>query len=155
MWLLWPDPLRPPRVRRLRPRDVPRQADAKAMWIVRYTAPAILIAGVSAIAVAAAAETARVEVGVTEDANGARVALKKQGETPIPRATAQVAGGVLTVRFDAPVDVDVSGLPKAAPRTIAAARRDGDGKSVRISLRRTLQAQLTQGDAETLVTLTC
>ncbi len=124
------------------------------MWVVRYTAPAILIAGVSAIAVAAAAETARVEVGVTEDANGARVALKKQGDTPIPRATAQVAGGVLTVRFDAPVEVDVSGLPKAAPRTIAAARRETDGKSVRISLRRTLQAQLTQGDAETLVTLT-
>jgi tetratricopeptide (TPR) repeat protein len=124
------------------------------MWIVRYTAPAILIAGVSAIAVAAAAETARVEVGVTEDANGARIALKKQGDAPIPRATAQVAGGVLTVRFDAPVEADVSGLPKAAPRTIAAARREGDGKSVRISLRRTLQAQVTQGDAETLVTLT-
>lgn len=124
------------------------------MWVVRYTAPAILIAGVSAIAVAAAAETARVEVGVTEDANGARLALKQQGDTPIPPATAQVAGGVLTVRFAAPVEADVSGLPKAAPRTIAAARRETDGKSVRISLRRTLQAQLTQGDAETLVTLT-
>lgn len=124
------------------------------MWVVRYTAPAILIAGVSAIAVAAAAETVRVEVGVTEDANGARLALKKQGDTPMPRATAQVAGGVLTVRFDAPVEADVSGLPKAAPRTIAAARRETDGRAVRISLRRALQAQVTQGDAETLVTLT-
>jgi len=124
------------------------------MWVVRYTAPAILIAGVSAIAVAAAAETARVEFGVTEDADGARIALKKQGDAPIPRASAQVAGGVLTVRFEAPVEADVSGLPKAAPRTIAAARRETDGKSVRISLRRALQAQVTQGDAEALVTLT-
>jgi len=124
------------------------------MWIVRYTAPAILVAGVSAIAVAAAAETARVEFGVTEDANGARLALKRKGDAPIPNASAQVAGGVLTVRFDAPVEADVSGLQKSAPRTIAAARRDADGKSIHISLRRTLQAQLTKGDAETLVTLT-
>lgn len=123
------------------------------MILRRYAAPAVIFVGATAVAVATAAESARVDAVATEDANGARVELKKQGETAVPRATAQVAGGVLTVRFDAPVDVDVSGLPKSAPRTIAAARREADGRVMRISLRRALQAQLTQGDAGTLITL--
>lgn len=123
------------------------------MISVRYVAPAVLFVGAAALAAATAAETAKVDIGASEDANGARLEVKQKGDAPVPRATAQVAGGVLTVRFDAPVETDLSGLPKAAPRTIAAARQEGDGRVVRVSLRRTLQAQVTQGDASTLITL--
>lgn len=124
------------------------------MIAVRYVAPAVLFMGASVVAVATAADVAQVDIGASEDADGAKLELKQKGETALPRATAQVAGGVLTVRFDAPVEGDVSGLPKAAPRTIAAARREADGRVMRISLRRALQAQVTQGDTSTLIALT-
>lgn len=114
-----------------------------------------VIGGVAAVAAAAAAaaEGARVEASVAESADGATITLKKAGEAQLPRASAQLAGGVLVVRFADPVEGDVSGLASSAPRTIAAARRDADGRSFRISLRRTLKADLAQTDAAATVTL--
>ncbi len=122
--------------------------------MIRYVAPATLIGGVAIVAVAVAAEAPRVDATATETADGARIALTKKGDAPLPRATAQLAGGVLVVRFAAPVEGDVSGLVAAAPRTIAAARRDADGRTMRISLRKSLQAQLTQTDANAIIALT-
>ncbi len=122
--------------------------------MIRYVAPVTLICGVAMVAGAVAAEAPRVDATATETADGARIALTKKGDAPLPRATAQLAGGVLVVRFAAPVEGDVSGLVSAAPRTIAAARRDTDGRTMRISLRKSLQAQLTQTEGEATIALT-
>jgi tetratricopeptide (TPR) repeat protein len=106
-------------------------------------APVILAIGATA-ALAAAAESARVDASATENASGATINLAAKGPADLPLANAQVAGGVLVVRFDAPVEANISALQSGAPRTIAAARTDGDGKGLRISLRRTLKAALQQ-----------
>jgi tetratricopeptide (TPR) repeat protein len=121
--------------------------------MLRYAVPAVLVGGAAA-AVAAAAETARFDATATESADSATIAFTKSGEAALPRATAQLAGGVLVVRFAAPVDGDLTGLARSAPRTVAAARRDGDGKTLRISLRRALTAQLTQSEGGASIALT-
>ncbi len=122
--------------------------------MIRYVAPATLI-GVAAIAaVAGAAEAPQFKATASETADGARIVLDKEGETLLPRATAQLAGGVLVVRFASPVEGDVAGLQAAAPQTVAAARRDPDGRTLRVSLRRSLTAELTQSDGGAVIALT-
>lgn len=122
--------------------------------MIRYLAPVTLIGGAALFAVAGAAETPQFKASVSENAEGARIALAQEGETPLPRATAQLSGGVLTVRFASPVEGDVSGLVAAAPLTIAAARREGDGRTLRVSLRRSLIAALTQNETTATIALT-
>jgi tetratricopeptide (TPR) repeat protein len=120
----------------------------------RFVLPATLIGGAALVAVAAAAEAPQFKATATESAEGARIALTPEGDAPLPAATAQLAGGVLVVRFAAPVEGDVSGLTRAAPRTIAAARREGDGKTLRLSLRRSLTPALTREDGAAIIALT-
>ncbi|MDX2234625.1 MAG: hypothetical protein NW200_09010 [Hyphomonadaceae bacterium] len=116
-------------------------------------APAALVGVGALVAVAGAAEAPRFKASASETAEGARIALTQDGEAALPRATAQLAGGVLVVRFASAVEGDVSGLPAAAPRTVAAARADGDGRTVRLSLRRSLTAELTQTETGAVVAL--
>ena len=122
--------------------------------MIRIAAPIALAGGAAIVAVAAAAESARFDAAATETADGARISLTRTGETNLPRATASLAGGVLVVRFASPVEGDVAALARSAPRTIASARRDGDGKTLRVSLRRALTAELTQNEGAATIALT-
>lgn len=122
--------------------------------MIRFAAPIALASGAAIVAVAAAAESARFEAGATETADGATISLTRTGDANLPRATASLAGGMLVVRFAAPVEGDVAALARSAPRTIASARRDGDGKTLRVSLRRALTAELTQNEGAATIVLT-
>ena len=51
-------------------------------------------------------------------------------------ATARVAGNVLIISFKRPIDISVDRVPDQAPDYIGAARRDPDGKAVRMALAR-------------------
>ena len=51
-------------------------------------------------------------------------------------ATARVAGNVLIITFKEPIDISVDRIPGRAPDYIGAARRDPDGRAVRMALAR-------------------
>jgi hypothetical protein len=116
-----------------------------------------LVAGVAGstvavIAIAAAQDSVRLAVNVAETAEGATLSFRPEsGTSPEPKAT--VAGGVLAVSFAAPVSMDTQSLVKGAPRLIASARQNSDGKTLRVSLRRSMQAAVTPDGAGYVVTL--
>lgn len=116
-----------------------------------------LVAGVAGstvavIAIAAAQEGVRLTTSVAETPDGATLSFRPEsGASPEPKAT--ISGGVLAVRFAAPVLVDAQSLVKGAPRLIASARQDSDGKTLRVSLRRSMQASVAPDGAGYAVTL--
>ena len=75
----------------------------------------------------------RGDVGVYTDHGYARLVFRLDEEVA---ASAQVSGPILVIRFKKPVDVSVDRLNAAAPDYISAARRDPDGRGIRIALAR-------------------
>ena len=59
-------------------------------------------------------------------------------------ARSKTANGVLVLSFDEPVNLDLDKLPGQAPAYIAGARRDPDGKTVRLALPRNYRANLME-----------
>src|SRR5271169_6323439 len=53
-------------------------------------------------------------------------------------ASARIAGNVLIVTFAKPVSISIDSLPAQAPEYIGAARRDPDGRAIRLALTRKL-----------------
>ncbi len=53
-------------------------------------------------------------------------------------ATARLAGNVLIISFKQPIDVSVDRVAEQAPDYIGAARRDPDGKAIRMALARSV-----------------
>ncbi|MEJ0023032.1 MAG: hypothetical protein WDN76_06025 [Alphaproteobacteria bacterium] len=110
--------------------------------------------GAAAVAFAPSAFAAPLLISASEDANGARLSMRyADGRAAPPPATASVQGGVLVVSFDEPLEADVSGLVAGAPKTIAFARVGADGKTLRISLRRTVTPQLAAAAGARLISL--
>ena len=68
-------------------------------------------------------------------------------------ASARLAGGVLIVTFTQPVVLSVERLAAQAPDYISAARRDPDGKSVRIALARKVTVNATDAAEKFFVDL--
>jgi tetratricopeptide (TPR) repeat protein len=91
---------------------------------------ALLIAALAAPAVAAPLKTT---LTVTVSDGYARLVF---AASEYIDATARVAGNVLIISFKDPVDVSVDRVPVIAPDYIGAARRDPDGKAVRMALAR-------------------
>ncbi|MGE0830514.1 MAG: hypothetical protein AB7O04_14340, partial [Hyphomonadaceae bacterium] len=98
----------------------------------------------AAAMVAAPAMADAVRLAAIETAEGARIEARwADGRDGAPPAvSANVEAGVLRLRFSEPVEVDVSNLQNAAPRTISFAQADEGGRDVRIALRRELDAQV-------------
>jgi tetratricopeptide (TPR) repeat protein len=93
-------------------------------------AAALWLAGVTPAG--AQSDGARPRVSVTPGGGYARVLFEWPGEA---RASAQIAGDVIIVRFDAPVQVDAAAIARQLDGVAAAARMDADGRSLRIALR--------------------
>lgn len=80
-----------------------------------------------------AAEPVKGAVSVFTDGGYTRLLFKLDEEVP---ARVDVAGAILVIHFDKPVDVGVERLSTSAPDYISAARRDPDGTAIRIALAR-------------------
>lgn len=53
----------------------------------------------------------------------------------VPKYTAAISAGVLVIKFDKPFDVDVEQFLRQMPQMVALARRDADGKTLRLGLK--------------------
>lgn len=67
----------------------------------------------------------------TKEKGFARLVFKFPEEVD---AKVTMAGSILVISFDRPVDVPVAGLANAVPDYVSAARRDPDGSAIRLSL---------------------
>lgn len=61
--------------------------------------------------------------------------------------------GVLVLKFERPVDVDVSSIARNLPAYISAARRDSDGKSLRLALSRKVRINTSEADDQLYIDL--
>jgi hypothetical protein len=99
--------------------------------------------GAISLAAIAPAAADTLSISASDQAAGAKLNVRyADGRVSPPAATARLDGSVLIVKFDEPFDADISGLAAGAPKTIAFARRDADGQTLRISLRRALTPQV-------------
>jgi len=92
------------------------------------------------LAVAAAdAQTDRVkgESSITTANGFTRLLLHFKQEVP---ATVRLTNNILVISFSTPVDVPVDRLVAGAPDVVGAARRDPDGKGLRVALKQKLRA---------------
>jgi tetratricopeptide (TPR) repeat protein len=80
-----------------------------------------------------AADAVKGEVTATVDNGFGRLLFKLTEDV---ESQVRLANGILVITFKRPVDVNVDKLSAAAPDYISAARRDPDGKAVRIALGR-------------------
>ena len=93
-------------------------------------------------------------IAAADQADGARLSVRyADGRSAAPAATARLDGNVLLVKFDEPFDADLSGLAAGAPKAIAFARRDADGVTLRLSLRRAMTPQVSANGASRLISL--
>ncbi|MGE3150930.1 MAG: tetratricopeptide repeat protein, partial [Pseudorhodoplanes sp.] len=81
----------------------------------------------------AQAQPVKGEVAVTSDNGFVRVLLTFAEEV---ESQVRVVGGIVVINFKKPVDVVVDRINAIAPGYISAARRDPDGKAIRIALAR-------------------
>jgi hypothetical protein len=110
--------------------------------------------GASAISIAAPAVAAPLVFSASDEGDGARVSARyADGRAAPPAANAKIDGSMLILSFDEPIEADLSKLAAGAPKTIAFARVDGDGRSVRIILRRTLVAKTAAAGPAQIIAL--
>ncbi len=84
-------------------------------------------------------------------ANGyARLVLKFKEDVI---TDAVVAGSVLIVRFEKPVDVSVDALPDALPSYIGMVRRDPDGTAIRLALAQNVKVNLMMAGERVFIDL--
>jgi tetratricopeptide (TPR) repeat protein len=116
-------------------RTIRNPADRFASLRRRATALAGFVALILALAAPAQAGALKTSLTVTVNDGYARLVFTA-GE--YLDATARVAGNVLIINFNQPIDVSVDQVAEKAPDYIGAARRDPDGKAVRMALARTV-----------------
>ncbi|WP_458760309.1 tetratricopeptide repeat protein [Afipia sp. TerB] len=97
----------------------------------RCSASAVLIGAVLALPAPSRAEPARGEATLSSPGKYARLLLTFNQEVPTEVA---IAGSILVVRFDQPVDMDIDQLTNAVPSYVGSARRDPDGSAIRLAL---------------------
>jgi hypothetical protein len=92
---------------------------------------AALLAAVLVLPTPSRAEPVQGEATLSSPGNYARLLLKFDQEVA---TEVVVAGSILVVRFDQPVDIAVDKLADALPSYIGATRRDPDGGAIRFAL---------------------
>ncbi len=95
-------------------------------WLI---APLVLLA----LACPAAAQAVKGEVSTVVQNGYARLVFTLAQEI---QSQVKVSNGILIITFEKPVDIRVDRLDGGAPDYISAARRDPDGKGIRIALAR-------------------
>ena len=94
---------------------------------------ALLIVLPLGLACPAAAQPLKGEVSTTIENGYARLLFKFADEI---EAQVRLANNVLTINFPRPIDVSIERIAQHAPGYVSAARRDPDGKGIRIALAR-------------------
>ncbi len=90
------------------------------------------------------AQPVKGDVAFAVNGNYARLIFKFDGDV---ETEAVVAGGILIVRFNRPVDVPIEKLSDAAPGYVGLARRDPDGSAIRLALSQKIKVNMmTAGD---------
>ena len=100
---------------------------------IRVLLPAALFLLASALPQPVAAQSVKGEVSATVENGFARLVFTL-AEDVEPQV--QVANGIIVITFERPVDVAVERISANAPGYVSAARRDPDGKGLRIALAR-------------------
>jgi tetratricopeptide (TPR) repeat protein len=106
---------------------------ARAVGLVLLVETLLLLALFVFSGTARAAEPIHAEVSVRTGEGYARLVFKLSEES---EADVRLANGIVVIAFKKPVDVVVDRLSGAAPAYIGAARRDPDGRAVRLALAR-------------------
>jgi tetratricopeptide (TPR) repeat protein len=109
-----------------------------------------LLAAACALPSAAAAEQIKAKLDVKVEDDHARLVFTLGDEVD---GSVHLAGSVLIVSFTQPVVVPVERLAAQAPDYIAAARRDPDGKSIRLALARKVTVNATNAAEKFFVDL--
>src|SRR5579872_687901 len=110
----------------------PRLAAARPL-LHRLASLFIIVILALALPATAAPNPPANDVSVDVSGGYARLVFKLSDDI---NAVVRAAGNVLIVSFDRPVAVSLDRLPAQAPDYIGAARRDPDGRAVRIALER-------------------
>jgi hypothetical protein len=119
-------------------------------FAVRLAAALMLIFGAAAIERGAAAQPVAAEIAVDTTGGYARMVYHFNGDVD---ANARVANGILIISFNVPVTLSTDRLSSAAAGYISAARRDPDGKGLRIALARKLTMHSMQANDRLFVDL--
>ncbi len=99
---------------------------------------------------ARAADPIRGEATFSASGGFARLVIKLGEDVP---SEVTMAGSILVIRFDRPVDVPVDRVPEGAPDYVNSARRDPDGGAIRLSLARRVTVNTMNAGERTFVDL--
>ena len=125
------------------------RSSPKREFAVRFAAVLILV-GAAAIGGGAAAQPIAAEIAVDTTGGYARMVYHFNGDVD---ANARVANGILVISFNVPVTLSTDRLSAAAAGYVSAARRDPDGKGLRIALARKLTMHSMQANDRLFVDL--
>jgi len=124
-----------------------------ALELSRHVRKVVLL-GACALAglhtAAHAADPIRGEASFSAGGGFARLVIKLGEDVP---SEVTIAGSILIVRFDRPVDVPVDRVPEGAPDYVNSARRDPDGSAIRLSLARRVTVNTMNAGERTFVDL--
>ena len=139
-------------------RTVRTAVSGKCCWIAtaRFSALLRLLAAIVVVLVATrlgyAGEGQPVSAEISVDTSGgyARIVYRFNGDVD---ANVRMSNGILVVSFNVPVELSTDRLNSAAAGYVSAARRDPDGKGLRIALARKLALHSMQADDRLFVDL--
>jgi tetratricopeptide (TPR) repeat protein len=127
-------------------------ACSSAPWLVRRVCVVLLLLlAVAANGRGAMAQQVAAELSVDTTGGFARIIYRFSGGDV--DATARLSNGILVISFSVPVDVSIDRLNPAAAGYVSAARRDPDGKGLRIALARRLTLHAMQTNDRLFVDL--
>ena len=138
---------------RLRP--AVRHVDARCVGIlcasVRHVGAGLLLLVYMAAGVPAAfAQKVPAEISVDTSGGFARIVYRFNGDVD---ADVRMSNGILVISFNVPVEASADRLNSAAPGYVSAARRDPDGKGLRIALARKVTLHSMQANDRLFVDL--
>jgi len=116
----------------------------------RVCAVLLLLLVVAASGRDAAAQPVTAELSVDTTGGFARIVYRFSGDVD---AIARLSNGILVISFSVPVEVSIDRLNPAAAGHVSAARRDPDGKGLRIALARRLTLHAMQTNDRLFVDL--
>jgi tetratricopeptide (TPR) repeat protein len=136
-----------------RGRNVGKSSPNHTLYVRRCGVAAVgLVLGIAALAAPTAAEDNVVKATVTATVNDgyARVVFDM---SEFDDATSRFANNVLVITFSKPIDVVVDRIAEQIPDYVGAARRDPDGKGIRIALSQQVKVNATPAGEKLFVDL--
>jgi hypothetical protein len=124
-------------------RSLSERPSSLLRFATRLAAAVTLIFGAAAFEHGAAAQPVAAEIAVDTTGGFARMVYHFNGDVD---ANARVANGILVISFNVPVTLSTDRLSSAAAGYVSAARRDPDGKGLRIALARKLTMHSMQAN---------